>query len=423
MKKQQSKIQTKDGFLSHIFKYLERSSIKSFNYIADEKSRTAKVLWLVLSIYILYEIVVTTSTFYEQVHSNSIAVDGNSNPESIDKIPFPAVTIVSDLQNYQKEIAGDYKNFHLAKSKGEFPNTTWIDILREKYLNSTLFASYLGCHWHGKLELEKVDFNFTNNSEVANYFLSLDSNFRWFDDRIASWNSRISPSFQKIFVKHGYAHTFNMINLGEFFNLSVVSDDFYVTRDYNESTPWSSQSNGESVFSITLQRNQYLDKEMSLCHFNGFLVHNPYEIPASQHTNFISFGSTTEVSVSVDVYQADKSIFSIPIEKRGCYLKHERKLKFFKIYTKNGCLKECLTFYTHDTCGCAPHHYVRSKSMKVCDIKGLACSADLIPTVNVEKLDKIYASKGICNCIDTCDQVNYYIDAKTKKYDTNYNEK
>lgn len=423
---EQSELQTNENLLNGVFKYLERSSIKSFNYIADEKSKIAKFLWLALSVYIIYEIVATSSIFYEQVNSNSIAVDLSGNPVLIDKIKFPAVTIVSDLQygQYFEEMTKEYESFKEAKLKGDFPNTTWIDIIKRKYLNLSIIAASLGCSWHGTNELNEIDFKFNDNSDVANYFLSLDYNFKWFNETYSTWNNNISPKYQKIFLKHGYAHTFNMINCHDLFNSTVVHDDFYKFKDYDEPTPWSPKSNGESMFTITMKRNQHLYESTTLkCQDNGFLIHNPYEIPASQNTNHVSFGAKTEISISVDVYEADKSLYSIPLEKRGCYLKNERKLFFFKIYTQNGCLKECLSFYTNDICGCVPHHYVRTKDMKVCDVKGLSCSADLTVTANHKRLDALYGPKGICNCLYTCDRVSYTFDARTTRYNENYDEK
>ena len=52
------------------------------------------------------------------------------------------------------------------------------------------------------------------------------------------------------------------------------------------------------------------------------------------------------------------------IFRRGCYLKNEKPLKFFKIYTKNNCRSECLANKTLEVCGCAQKVPAIMKSAK-----------------------------------------------------------
>lgn len=40
-------------------------------------------------------------------------------------------------------------------------------------------------------------------------------------------------------------------------------------------------------------------------------------------------------------------------QKRGCYFENERYLRYFRIYTKNNCERECDANNTYDICGCA----------------------------------------------------------------------
>jgi hypothetical protein len=407
------------NYFSH---YLESSTIKSFNYMAEEKSKLAKLFWFGLSVYVFYEATRTTLSFYSQYESEEIATSSDGNLLSIDQIPFPAITIMSDFQSTLNHIAQDYSDRQAAKKNRIQLNESWEETLERKYMNIPTIARLLACHFHGKFGMEHLDFEFNKSTDVVDYLKTIKAGELWFNDRNATWNSVTFPKFQKIVVKAGIAYAFNMINFHNLFNYSIVSDDFFITKDYNEATPFSANANGESEFSITLRKNQYLDKDKQLCYSNSIFIHHPHDIPASQNANFFSYGSTTEILVSVKVSKADESIKSMAIEDRSCFFDGERKLKFFQVYTKDLCNKECLTYFTYDVCGCAPHHYVRSKDMEICGLEGMACTADILQTANVIELDRRYKKKGICNCLPQCNEIIYDIDARTTKHNSRYSE-
>lgn len=57
--------------------------------------------------------------------------------------------------------------------------------------------------------------------------------------------------------------------------------------------------------------------------------------------------------VSVDNVGTDETVKVWSPQKRGCYFENERYLRYFRIYTKNNCERECDTNNTYDMCGCA----------------------------------------------------------------------
>ncbi len=61
----------------------------------------------------------------------------------------------------------------------------------------------------------------------------------------------------------------------------------------------------------------------------------------------LSPGTEVFNSVSPKVIMADKSIHSLPMEKRGCYLSGERKLTYFKHYTFLNCFMECASNFSY----------------------------------------------------------------------------
>lgn len=412
--------QSEATIVTMFINYFEISTIKSLNYIAEEKSKISRLFWFALSLYVLYECFRTSLTFYRQLKSDEIAI--SFDPITIDQIPFPAVTISSDLQTNINFIGKDFEEFKLRKSQEKFFNTSWKEILMEKYNNIPTIAEHLACFYHGRFEMESIRSNFTNQSDVINYLKNIQSYQLWFNESVSSWNSMDSPPIQKIVLKQGIAHSFNIVNMRDFYNFSIVTEDFLVSPEFNETTPWKPQSNGESTFSITLKRNKYLDKNKTVCYTNGVMIHSPYEIPKSQNADMFSFGSKTEIFVNVEISIADESIRSIDIKKRQCYFEREMKLRFFKFYSEMNCLAECKTLITLKKCGCVPHHYVRTKDMKVCDLKGMHCTRDSNEKLNGPEFDEMYKKYGACRCYKQCNHINYQIGAFSTKYDKNYKE-
>lgn len=79
--------------------------------------------------------------------------------------------------------------------------------------------------------------------------------------------------------------------------------------------------------------------------------------------------STNEVLsifVTPTLQLIDNVLKSWQPEKRGCFLQHEKALKYFKIYTRVNCEHECLSDAILKTCGCAPFYMIsRAKVVKI----------------------------------------------------------
>jgi amiloride-sensitive sodium channel len=91
---------------------------------------------------------------------------------------------------------------------------------------------------------------------------------------------------------------------------------------------------------------------------------------------------------------------------RECYFESERKLKFFKSYTKAHCDYECMTNYTLKVCGCVKFSMPRTFTTPVCDLDKVECFKNVIknwPTWNNETIE--------CNCYPPCSNINYKIES------------
>lgn len=87
----------------------------------------------------------------------------------------------------------------------------------------------------------------------------------------------------------------------------------------------------------------------------GFFVkfHNPSNDPQLWKEHYqISPGVSKKFMVEATVTTSMENIRNYNPEVRGCYYTTEKKLQFFKLYTKKNCETECLANYTLAVCEC-----------------------------------------------------------------------
>lgn len=83
------------------------------------------------------------------------------------------------------------------------------------------------------------------------------------------------------------------------------------------------------------------------------LLHNPADSPTIlQPTAYVSSSSMLSISLNTNMIQATSKIKNWTPKTRNCYYQHEKKLKFFKIYTYHNCEVECRANNTLRVCGC-----------------------------------------------------------------------
>jgi acid-sensing ion channel, other len=97
--------------------------------------------------------------------------------------------------------------------------------------------------------------------------------------------------------------------------------------------------------------------------------------------------------VNVKSHQTDRALQKFPLRIRKCYFDGEKKLKFFKTYTKDLCEWECLANATVKKCGCAKFSHPRHGSTPVCDFQKLSCAGSLF--------------SANCDCYPPCVDIEY----------------
>jgi acid-sensing ion channel, other len=169
---------------------------------------------------------------------------------------------------------------------------------------------------------------------------------------------------------------------------------------------------------ITLATNKKIHI-YDFCTSPSFLVHSPFELPGSYDLNEMiefSYHYDLEVLITPEVIRTDADLKSHDPEKRGCYFEGEKKLKYFKVYTKRNCEFECLAenLYNNPKLNCTPYYMVRSDSMERCDYR----HGMLVGIQTFRILRNITKTAKKCVCLDKCDSIRYKIEVITRSLKT-----
>lgn len=89
------------------------------------------------------------------------------------------------------------------------------------------------------------------------------------------------------------------------------------------------------------------------------IIHNPNVYPLSTGQSFYQMRfAISDVKISPEMLTIDDDLRSWKLEDRNCYLPGEKTLKLFKIYSRDNCKQECLSFQILKDCGCIPFYMI-----------------------------------------------------------------
>lgn len=266
--------------------------------------------------------------------------------------------------------------------------------------------------------------------------------------------------FSKVITDEGVCWTFNMLDQNDLFHNNTIApymklpnhgkpSDWFLEKDYESSKlkVYPHRVIGSGIQSGLLVDLKMKKSEMCMKGVQGFRLslHTPAEVPqVSKDFYSIPLQKQTTVSVKPHMIYSSKNIKDYDPNSRQCFLKHEKKLKFYKVYAKSSCELECLTEKTLFSCGCVKFSMPHDNHTKVCDSSKLDCvyEADHNYTINeleyklLKKQLKIDLKHGritqgdekfkqlkhmqSCNCLPSCTSLRY--DAVISQTDLNEND-
>lgn len=103
----------------------------------------------------------------------------------------------------------------------------------------------------------------------------------------------------------------------------------------------------------------------------------------------------------------DMDLKKFPVTMRKCYFEDERKLRFFRIYSKAHCKLECATNITFEKSKCVQFYMPRTSKMKVCNFTELKTVFNFMSR-----------ALEVCECLPLCNDVKYSFELERYNFPT-----
>uniref|UniRef100_A0A336MEN0 CSON000424 protein n=1 Tax=Culicoides sonorensis TaxID=179676 RepID=A0A336MEN0_CULSO len=444
--------------------FCDASTIHGLKYLGT-RPLYEKILWIVFFTISLtacgYQIKATWSKW----DNNPVIVTFNENFVSITQIPFPAVTICKQIKVQRSLFDYDpiYTNV-LRDGLNALENNYSVDAIKAFELMAQT------CIKDGsRKDMMKIVGEFANHESLLDQKL-LEKLAPDFSETFLQCGGMMTPDHWKcsevlsmILTEDGVCHTFNLLPKDEMLNEGTALR--IVDRTEKIKPNWSLEvskpmDSDEYEYGLTFCKDPLraytVGQKLSIkvasnssdvsryCQGTGerykIFLHNPYEIPSNQHQSYdMDIDQIVTLSVRPRVVLASENIkTAYTAKQRRCYFNSEKKLRYFRIYSKRNCEIECLANITVAKCGCTPFWLPREKDAckPICGLKDYHCMTKTSYRLfNIEiavasfthespdpsqiKNSKEQAVFG-CNCMAACKTVMYEADIRAVKLVENH---
>ncbi|KAL7010701.1 hypothetical protein ACKWTF_016843 [Chironomus riparius] len=267
----------------------------------------------------------------------------------------------------------------------------------------------------------------------------------WFLAQSAVWMKLYAAPFALRLTPYGYCFTFNVINDTDLLNTEQVSSDFFYTRDiklykkevnafhlppkstleFDAEYPWSAKlSDQDSGLSVAM-RSDNRSKDWWCSRYEGFryFIHGTNELLSSTNRFQLQFGELTELLIKPKMTITEEDLRDYTLERRNCFFDGEKKLRYFKQYTKYNCEQECLSNYTAKVCGCVKFSVIRDKQTPICTAEQNECFENAENelfngeiTLDGKSNQNRYQALMKCQCLSQCESLKYELELVKTNY-------
>ncbi|KAL7013324.1 hypothetical protein ACKWTF_015331 [Chironomus riparius] len=267
-------------------------------------------------------------------------------------------------------------------------------------------------------------FNLKNISIPTDNFLYNFNEFSKFQVTIhSSVNIRSSAqdtAVSEILTEHGLCFTYNLAAVNDIYNVDAeLTADFF--HDYflitfkspnlKETVPRKVKAS--ALVSVSASAFPYFYDEIYNGRYDGHLIyiHSPYELPTeSSNQIFLQKDTFLKAQVEPQLNVVDVSLEDLDIKERNCYLEHEKKLKFFKVYTKTNCEHECMADNVLNRCSCVEFFMIRNFTTRICSANEKNC-------FDAARVD-FEEHKSDCGCLQPCNYVKYDVETVQTSFES-----
>jgi amiloride-sensitive sodium channel len=431
-----------DGDFVNIF--ANYNSIPGIERIVDKSTKKiTKILWIIsILLSICGLIYYTRISYFKLTLMPEITL--SSKVTLAREIPFPALTICTST--FPRDMDTILHPDVIIRRKDDHDLTP--------HEQSHFAASIQFC---GPPSLaEKVAPKFRNRSETN--IVKLLRNQTFYDEidicEFRTLKIDCSKIINQVMTGLGKCWSYNLQGFSSIFNENVISDDFdfYKRKNlskfphiesklYNETFSdenndykevWSLENgycvNDDEVLPVRASKMNLISFRLSInlentkhgrysyCTYYGsgynYFIHLPNEMPSVLNLRyFLQYHEHRHIYLSAKVTKFNEKLWKYPADSRKCYHNDERKLQFFKIYTKFNCNYECMINYTLSTCGCVIFSMPRTNTTPVCDLDRTICSHDAAREYAV----KVQKDVIPCKCYQPCSDIEYKMDREQKE--------
>ncbi|XP_071443231.1 pickpocket protein 28-like [Hetaerina americana] len=421
------------GATSYLQEYCGNTSLHGLKYMGEERRPLIeRICWIFafgLSIYACSQVILKV---YRKWENSPVIVSFADSSTPVWQIPFPAVTICSEVKYKRSAFNYTYINQMLVKKK---------ELSRMKHE----FRSLL-CEEDEYIENASL----TTDTSLIQFFQEAapPCDDLFYCEWKGQYENCCGYLFRPILTEEGVCYTFNMLATSQIFsnNMTVEgfneSYDIYAPTDHSWSQ-WTAQDgypNSESIETYprrgpgagaTSGLHIYLradpeDYDVRCRTIGGFkvLLHNPSEFPRMSQQFFRApLSQDVVVSVKPNIMGTSKELQEYPSSRRRCLFQRERHLQFFTHYTQRNCELECFVNATLRSCQCMMFFMPRHE-FPICGAGSLTCVKNVteqlqyLEIVNAMKLERSKESKNEgCNCLPACTELNYDAETSMGEFD------
>uniref|UniRef100_A0A0K8VEQ2 Sodium channel protein Nach n=1 Tax=Bactrocera latifrons TaxID=174628 RepID=A0A0K8VEQ2_BACLA len=434
------------------FEYCSNTSIHGIQYFGERRPLIEKCFWFCVFLASIYCCSNLIHSIYIKWNETPVIVSFSEKSTPIWSIPFPAITICSETKRVPRKEGVTYGKFlksfrEYVKARRYFiPKNISRSDLEEFRTLLHICNPQLVEHGTPKISTDLIDyFRVLENMqpEFNRYYYYC----KWF-----SHFGECDELFTPTFTNEGICYTFNGLNATDLYREDTFQYQRVGFKNFSKHNlilkrplKWSLQ-NGYAVdsgiktyparvlgagaragFFIALQSFRQEVDYTCRGPIQGFKVslHSPDDIPqVSNQFVRIPMGKEVVIAVKPNMITTSAGIAEYPPQRRQCFLEHERTLRFFKVYTQNNCVLECLTNLTLANCGCVKFSMPRTLEMPVCAENKIPCydrAEDVLllrefrQGLKESRLNYLGATQ--CNCLPACTSLAYNTEISHGNFD------
>ncbi|KAG5684069.1 hypothetical protein PVAND_013318 [Polypedilum vanderplanki] len=425
---------------SLVKKFASESSLHAVQFVFNDKHRLASRLFWIFSL----TISLMTFGYYVRNGYRKWLVEPDVSTTMkrilVREIPFPAITICSPL--FAKSEFANRNDFMKLMQTFDFAfQDCYLPIDKRDHMTVSLEAcNHMGSSYYIKT-IPRI--NFDNVEILGESYKTVDEAMTQ-SVKVGKYEN-CSNNFNRVLTYRGFCYSFNMqgTNIKKlyasykiFFSVykrlkirkSFDNDNknfkkFFIDED--EKVQWTidkgylpeHEDNSAPMVAkkdnfITTSSQLNLNDSVNLCLEHqgsySYYFHLANEILTPMHEDHkISIGLSRYLKLSAKWYKTSDDLRIIDPTIRGCYFGDERKLKYFKTYTKALCEYECMIEKVFKKCSCVSFLMPRNETMKVCrhhdeiDCYGAILHNWLAYNENDTHVDEL------CGCLKNCNDIVY----------------